>query len=1721
MSYSSQEDDVVWLPDIIGPIYKRPSTSLREILNAHRDDKCTRTMATFVPDELIYEHDLTKKNFRNFTSVMALFNVTRFFNFYKQHVSAENGGSYALFATLNSYMRIIIEEVYGSQGDLLKFSQDGLLIAWKVNKDEFISSMVYHVILCVQRIQEIIASVKNDIPVAKLDIVISAGEVTFSVIGDDNGRRFIIGGPPIEDLKYAKRICLPGDLVLSSSAWEHCAPSQYEYVIKDSSNVKIIKVLGPPVEPLINSNAVTAVESASVHADSVIEASSLTSMYSDMSLDSGVQYQARVSVIDALRRRLGSSLKTYMLQPIFTRVEDDESLKYLSEVRQISMVSISVIPTKCTVSELISLVDQLFISLQRIVLENFGYICTVNLYEKDISFYVVYGIRNYSEEDVGNISDNAILCATMVMREMKRIASVKTILIGISTGIAFCGIVGHTVRKQYMIFGTPTFKATSLMMISFDKISCDYDTIINSTLDKKSFRSRGIKVLRRFGKCHVYEYMFTYPKPETLTDLKYCYPILDRYQEVEYFKDILDDIGVPGRIYSGLLIEGSERSGKSRLLDAFVTIVKNRQIKLVQLSLHPSYAEKAYAVLYYMFLQLFDAEDFTTIEDRERVLLNTVSEILEPDDLCYLNAIMRVKFPLSEEYCNDTDWRRHKRTIEVFEHILNEVVGRVCILLDDVQHMDLLSWQFLSSALNNHNVILVMTMLEPVSWDNLSQVEAGICQDKRLMNRTLQGIDPKYLAAFACQFLNVIAIPKGLEKILKQRSRNVIGWCEVFLMSALQVNALALTTISPTDVDNYDLVYPDGSLIVKIPAYLTPEEAAPPLHWTQMSAIDVCIPSDKHRGFVETNRDITGLRIDMYNRMNSYEQDFIKCAASLGDIFLRSMVDTAMLNSAPLYTSKGKSVAEMIRLRILECAMIQRKDFHADESVYYVLKYRKTFSDMHHLVTCECTSSRIFAKTTLPSYAYCKVLEFTISSNRKLFYEILSPHEKKDYHTKAVSILEKNARKCNTCGRGSFFMLRTKELTPQPSAEMLHKISLAMQRRGTFRSKYDRRRSIYAESVTDADRRRESVNIRRISILPVYTDDTDDYADLSQDNDNSSDVPRKTKRSTHGSEARHDISWDNRLKEFTFIDYRNCRCMQVINYLFWAMHHHIVNSMDVGKLVKFMMEYSAGLITTAQPIYATKFLASTTTSINVIKVKEKLDLETVDLIANKGKTLILMGDAYIDYGNYSQAKKFYLEAMGLRCELPQSTKAICYNTVFEKMRYKMLGLPDYTTSQDTEETAAQRMELAVYFQRLAMVTMVRVIYLFIKSFKHVTRCSRRNSQLQNERKMAKFCILQSLRAAFETAGGFLEKGRIYLTAIQIFRHFQNLDMIHPLEKSMLMVVKEKTSWKYPEEVIIVAQVYQTVYENRIRLGELLDGIDIGVRICKICNHLHFNKVKLAILPSLIQILMWTKHVYEAVDLLYELYYLSKEDTDYSAITWYYALCMEFLLDASMILESYEKCFDFYTNVIEYKSRTCVLRDPESLTRLTTCLVIWQLRMNMIVTDVFVKDVDDYLKDITYDKFSQICNCIKGLESYLLILKRRINIRRSNDLFDRVKNAHTIIKYLSEASQYTPFVKPFLYLLQSYMELLRGRKTASQSYIKKSQNWASLQENKLILAWVEQNKRTWEESNYNNMAHYWVEHIGSNNGIRWQEIHNFGVNAWSTILYPFPVPVSNF
>lgn len=64
---------------------------------------------------------------------------------------------------------------------------------------------------------------------------------------------------------------------------------------------------------------------------------------------------------------------------------------------------------------------------------------------------------------------------------------------------------------------------------------------------------------------------------------------------------------------------------------------------------------------------------------------------------------------------------------------------------------------------------------------------------------------------------------------------------------------------------------------------------------------------------------------------------------------------------------------------------------------------------------------------------------------------------------------------------------------------------------------------------------------------------------------------------------------------------------------------------DPEKFVTFMLNYSAGLIQTGQPLSAIKFLATMITNFDIAEIKEKSKVDAIDQAIDKQKYLILMG----------------------------------------------------------------------------------------------------------------------------------------------------------------------------------------------------------------------------------------------------------------------------------------------------------------------------------------------------------------------------------------------------------------------------------------------------------------------------------------------------------------
>ncbi|XP_018398206.1 PREDICTED: adenylate cyclase type 10-like [Cyphomyrmex costatus] len=1650
-----------WTPDLFGPIFKKKSLTVKQALDLLNVNEQIHRMATFVPDEIIYE-DLSEKSLRSFRAVLMFLNI----------------------------------------------SAQGLLAAWKVRDGEFMFDAVQNVIARAMSIQDSIAVLKDINGIYKVNVAISAGDVKFSVIGSDEVRHFVMCGVPIEEIKDAKKVSLPNDLVLSLSAWQHCQPSQYEYVIKNPYNIKIIKALkqldikSTYMTSTLSSNHVNTNHEPSTDEKFIIDAVRPSSPYRAHLITINGESQTEIAnnkekastaimEMAAINPNFSAHLKSYLIKPVIQQIEKGESLRFLAEIKRITVISINII----------------------IVTPYGGCINTMDLYEKHILFCIVFGIRGYNNENQFKIDEtckNGISCATHILQTVKSLEGIKGAFVGVSTGIAYCGVIGHIARRYYTIIGPPVDKAIKIMDISYNKVSCDYDTVLHSHFRKDQFRSRGIKTLQRLEKYHIFEYLGDAPAQKDIAlSLDYGYPILGRLQEIEYFNDILDDIGVTNRKYAGLLIEGIERSGKSRLLDAFVTSVCNRQIRPIKLSLHATYAEKSYSVIYHIILQILEAEDCETVEEREKELLNKLGDVLALEDLCYLNILMRVRFPLSDSYYSDTDWQRHTKTINIFKAILKQLKIKICILLDDIQHLDPESWQFLSSALDNCNVVLAMTVLKHHSWNDLSHVEAEIYKDKRLTNYNLLGLTVDLLPIFACQFLNVLAIPQKLcsgrisIRILQRRRDGYLGWCEALLTSILQSNGLDFVKISPSEALKLNLIFPNGTLVTKLPIDLTPEESAPPLSWSQMSLLDVCVTNENFFKITSRDRDITELRNEIYNRMNLYEQDFIKCAATLGRVIKRSMIENVMLNAIPLHTIK--TVSEMIRIRILECASLQRRDFHTEDLIFCIHKKRQTFSDMHHSLSCNCHHSRaVISRHSSSLYGHCKMLEFKVNAFRKMIDNIQTDKEKQEHHTRAARIYEVDARNCHSCGSGRFLRILSEDIFKELKEDISHlKPRASLIRRRTFiEGKWTMKKPrIHERSARTAaaEKQPDSIDICRVSIMPSDINDEEDEVVLENGDNDRINITFGKKSTSIFLETTTDLSHPSFLVKFSHIDYRNCQCDNIISHLFWKLHHHIEESGEIDKVLEFFIQYSAGIIQIAQPLYAIKLLSIAAKRSKAVEVEELIDKDTENSITNKGIILTLMGDAHSALGNYDQAKKYYLLAVKLR-GTPPKEKGICYNIML-KMFCKLQDPPHYyTVDEESKRLAVKKLELASYLRRLCAG--------FIA---------------ENKLKTAQSFALRSFKLAFLSVNSFLEKGEIYLATVRVLHCTRNIKLIQHIERLMLITIQRKAVWNDAEEISMVANIYLTMYQIRVLRGKLEEAVHIGIKVLKISKTLHFNKLTLIIMPSLIQIMLWTRRVNVAVDLMRELYFLADEDMDLSAKTWYYALSLDLMLDAGIVLESYETSYNYYEKFIGNNcNAVCIdalkfINNYLFIIFYRECLWMYQLRMGQTISSVFACSAEEYVKDVTWHDFSRILTCSKGYECYLLLLLRCINTKHSDELQNIVQNISKIRKCLKNISKHTTIIKPRFYLLMAYFNVLRGRKSNTWIYLHKAQKFAIVQGNQLMMAWIIQNRRTWREKIYNNMAQYWLEYIGSTDIVPWQYIRNFNIDTWSTILFLLPVP----
>lgn len=125
------------------------------------------------------------------------------------------------------------------------------------------------------------------------------------------------------------------------------------------------------------------------------------------------------------------------------------------------------------------------LQISRIVHSHEGTLNKVSLFDKDVMFLVIFGLRGFKHEVESQI---ALRCATEIHDTFRVQKGILQISIGVTTGLSYCGIVGHCLRREYSVISVTVNKAARLMVAYPNIVSCDNETVLQSKMDVKHFR---------------------------------------------------------------------------------------------------------------------------------------------------------------------------------------------------------------------------------------------------------------------------------------------------------------------------------------------------------------------------------------------------------------------------------------------------------------------------------------------------------------------------------------------------------------------------------------------------------------------------------------------------------------------------------------------------------------------------------------------------------------------------------------------------------------------------------------------------------------------------------------------------------------------------------------------------------------------------------------------------------------------------------------------------------------------------------------------------------------------------------------------------------------------------------------------------------------------------------------------------------------------------------
>ncbi len=437
-----------------------------------------------------------------------------------------------LTKTLNNYLGQVLEILLNADADIYKFAGDALLCHWPINEttNENYAKKLQLVINSAINIQKYVGTHRTSVGVIlRIKLAIAHGSYMFHAIGTNLYKNIICVGPAIREVNRVEKFCNAGDVTVSGKSWQILNHSNYVYKqISNMDHIKILEFLDKtkgqiscrmnlPVLKVaeINGTLMIANYAKDLNSKRYNLIKNIVSEYLDLrkkfnflknyekleeindlsNIDSSNNYSIKVRrfFTRTFSKHENELLNTFVIKSILRKIHDNQPLQFMSELRSVTILFVNldlvfdsdekIVDKKLSYRD-VKVYQNLFILIHNNV-KIFGGVLTKTIaFDKGSSFLCVFGLPGIKHE---NESCHALECAHKLFELLRKIEFVKTVSMGITTGISFTGVIGHPFRCEYTVIGSKVNLAARLMAYYPGIITCDNSTYYSSRLPKQYF----------------------------------------------------------------------------------------------------------------------------------------------------------------------------------------------------------------------------------------------------------------------------------------------------------------------------------------------------------------------------------------------------------------------------------------------------------------------------------------------------------------------------------------------------------------------------------------------------------------------------------------------------------------------------------------------------------------------------------------------------------------------------------------------------------------------------------------------------------------------------------------------------------------------------------------------------------------------------------------------------------------------------------------------------------------------------------------------------------------------------------------------------------------------------------------------------------------------------------------------------------------------------------